>query len=74
MSPLEKIIYVADYIEPGRKFPGVEEVRELAEQNLDKALLQALKNTISFLISKNQSVFPDTLYTYNELVLGGKNK
>ncbi|MEC0664643.1 bis(5'-nucleosyl)-tetraphosphatase (symmetrical) YqeK [Priestia flexa] len=71
MSSLEKVIYVADYIEPGRNFPGVEEVRELAEQDLDKALLQALKNTISFLISKNQRVFPDTLYTYNELVLGG---
>lgn len=48
MSSLEKVIYVADYIEPGRKFPGVEEVRELAEQDLDKALLQALKIRLAF--------------------------
>ena len=37
----EKVIYLADYIEPGRHFPGVEEVREMAEKDLDHALLQA---------------------------------
>lgn len=68
MTLLEKVIYVADYIEPGRHFPGVEEVRELAEQDLDLALIQSLKNTVSFLMKKNQPVFPDTLATYNSLV------
>ncbi|AMM97970.1 bis(5'-nucleosyl)-tetraphosphatase (symmetrical) YqeK [Bacillus pumilus] len=68
MTLLEKVIYVADYIEPGRHFPGVEEVRELAEQDLDSALIQSLKNTISFLLKKNQPVYPDTLATYNSLV------
>ena len=48
MTLLEKVIYVADYIEPGRRFPGVEEVRTLAEEDLDLALIQALKNTIPF--------------------------
>lgn len=69
MTLLEKVIYVADYIEPGRHFPGVEEVRELAEKDLDSALIQSLKNTISFLLKKNQPVYPDTLATYNSLVL-----
>ncbi|MGE6629229.1 bis(5'-nucleosyl)-tetraphosphatase (symmetrical) YqeK [Bacillus sp. NPDC077027] len=68
MTLLEKVIYVADYIEPGRHFPGVEEVRELAESDLDGALIQSLKNTIGFLMKKNQSVYPDTLATYNALV------
>ncbi|MBU8787714.1 MULTISPECIES: bis(5'-nucleosyl)-tetraphosphatase (symmetrical) YqeK [Bacillus] len=68
MTLLEKVIYVADYIEPGRCFPGVDEVRVLAEENLDLALIQALKNTITFLMTKNQAVFPDTLATYNALV------
>lgn len=68
MTPLEKVIYVADYIEPGRRFPGVEEVRTLAEEDLDLALIQALKNTITFLISKNQAVYPETVATYNALV------
>ncbi|MBM7604772.1 putative HD superfamily hydrolase involved in NAD metabolism [Metabacillus crassostreae] len=71
MSLLEKIIYVADYIEPGRHFPGVEEVRELAEESLDKALIKSLQNTIMFLLKKNQAVYPDTISTYNWLVLEG---
>ena len=69
MSLLEKIIYVADYIEPGRHFPGVEEVRELAQQELNSALIKSLQNTITFLLKKNQAIFPDTIETYNSLVL-----
>ncbi|MDA7026868.1 bis(5'-nucleosyl)-tetraphosphatase (symmetrical) YqeK [Bacillus sp. CLL-7-23] len=68
MTLLEKVIYVADYIEPGRSFPGIEEVRTLAETNLDLALIQALKNTIIFLLTKNQAVFPMTIATYNTLI------
>lgn len=69
MSLLDKILFVADYIEPGRHFPGVEEARELAEKNLDDALILALKNTVVFLLKKNQAVYPDTIETYNDLVL-----
>lgn len=68
MTVLEKVIYLADYIEPGRHFPGVEEVRELAKRDLDQALIQAIKNTIQFLLKRNQRVFPLTLFTYNNLV------
>ncbi|MCU7742236.1 bis(5'-nucleosyl)-tetraphosphatase (symmetrical) YqeK [Priestia megaterium] len=72
MTLLEKIVYVADYIEPGRRFPGVDEVRELAETDLNAALIQSLKNTISFLMTKHQAVYPDTMMTYNDLILGGQ--
>nr|WP_295969541.1 bis(5'-nucleosyl)-tetraphosphatase (symmetrical) YqeK [uncultured Bacillus sp.] len=68
MTVLEKVIYLADYIEPSRHFPGVEEVRELAKENLNKALIQAMKNTILFLMNKNKRVFPLTILTYNDLV------
>jgi predicted HD superfamily hydrolase involved in NAD metabolism len=68
MTLLEKIIYLADYIEPGRHFPGVDEVREMAVNDLDIALIQAMKNTIQFLMKKNQPVFPDTFNAYNSLV------
>ncbi|RDU35453.1 phosphohydrolase [Neobacillus piezotolerans] len=68
MSLLEKIVYLADYIEPGRNFPGVEETRELAGKNLDLALIQSVRNTIGFLMKKNQPVYPDTFLTYNDLV------
>jgi predicted HD superfamily hydrolase involved in NAD metabolism len=69
MTLLEKIIYLADYIEPGRHFPGVDDVREMAERNLDQALLAAMKNTMLFLMKKNQPIFPDTFKTYNNLVI-----
>ncbi|HZG60589.1 MAG TPA: bis(5'-nucleosyl)-tetraphosphatase (symmetrical) YqeK [Anoxybacillus sp.] len=69
MTLLEKVVYVADYIEPGRIFPGVDEVRELAKQDLNKALIKALQNTIQFLMNKNQAIYPDTFYTYNSLIM-----
>lgn len=68
MSLLEKIIYLADYIEPGRNFPGVDEVRALAIEDIEKALIKAVQNTILFLMRKNQPVYPDSFQTYNDLV------
>ncbi|WP_070120735.1 bis(5'-nucleosyl)-tetraphosphatase (symmetrical) YqeK [Bacillus marinisedimentorum] len=73
MTALDKVIFLADYIEPGRSFPGVNEVRSLAEQSLDDAVILALKNTIQFIMSKGQPVFPDTVDAYNDLVMK-KNK
>lgn len=69
MTLLDKIIYLADYIEPGRSFPGVNEVRKMAEENLDQALIQSIANTIMFLMKKQQPVYPDTFKTYNALLL-----
>ena len=69
MTLLEKVIYLADYIEPGRHFPGVDEVRAMAKVDFELALTQAVKNTILFLMKKSQPVYPDTFYTYNDLVL-----
>jgi len=69
MTKLEKVIYLADYIEPGRHFPGVEEVREIAKVNMNKALIKSIQNTILFLMKKDQPVYPDTFFTYNDLVM-----
>lgn len=74
MTLLEKVIFVADYIEPGRHFPGVEEGRELAKQDLDHALIYALRNTIMFLAKKSQAIYPDTLRTYNSLIFEKKGE
>ena len=49
MSMLEKIIYLADTIEPNREYPGVDEVRKLAFEDLDKALLKSMQNTIDYI-------------------------
>ncbi|MCT2537630.1 bis(5'-nucleosyl)-tetraphosphatase (symmetrical) YqeK [Aquibacillus koreensis] len=74
MTKLEKIVYLADYIEPGRDFPGVDKVREQAEVDLDMGCFMATKNTIQFLLSKNQPIYPDTFHAYNDLLMTIKNK
>ncbi|WP_163653015.1 bis(5'-nucleosyl)-tetraphosphatase (symmetrical) YqeK [Listeria sp. PSOL-1] len=68
MSTLDKIIYLADYTEPGRDFPGVDKARELVEKSLDDAMLYALEQTMIFLAGRNSLIFPDTLDAYNDFV------
>ena len=46
MTLLEKIIYIADYIEPTRRFDGVEEVRAATERSLDEGILLGLSMTV----------------------------
>lgn len=65
MSLLEQIIYVADYIEENRAFPGVEEARKLAENHLSDAVGYEAKHTLSYLIESNKLVFPKAIDTYN---------
>ncbi|MFD1066317.1 bis(5'-nucleosyl)-tetraphosphatase (symmetrical) YqeK [Oceanobacillus locisalsi] len=74
MTKLDKIIFLADYTEPGRNFPGVDEVRATAETDLTKACYQAARNTVRFLMEKNNTVYPDSFHAYNDLnqqVFGG---
>ena len=58
MNTLEKIIYVADYMEPNRDFPGVEELRSLAYKDLDKALKMGLEMTLSMLKIQGRQISP----------------
>lgn len=66
MNTLDKIIYIADYIEPNReKAPNLEEIRELAFQDLNKAMLKILSNTLEYLEKKGGEIDPLTLETYH---------
>lgn len=58
MTTLEKILYVADYIEPNRDFSGVEALRALAYEDLDKALKLGLTMTLELLKEKKQDISP----------------
>ena len=49
MNTLEKIIYIADYMEPNRKFPGVEELRTVAFEDIDRAMEMGLEMTLDLL-------------------------
>lgn len=60
MSLLEKIIWLADYIEPNRTTPGVEEIRRLAESDLDEALRRALESSLHHLKKNSWAPHPAT--------------
>ena len=56
MSLLDKIIYVADYIEPGRDFPGVQDARAIAWADLDEAVAFETKHTLAHLLAQEQQI------------------
>lgn len=68
MSLIDKIVYIADYIEPERNFNGLDEVRKLAYDDLDKAILKAMDNTIKYLINKGAYIHPDTINSRNFII------
>ena len=62
MSTLEQLIFLADFIEPGRTQPNVEMIRNLATESLEKAVARVLSDTIAYLSSKGEgAIHPDTL-------------
>ncbi len=69
MTKLDKIVYLADVIEPGRNFPGVDKIRKVAQDDLDKALLAALDQSICHIVQKCGLLHPGTLVARNEILL-----
>ena len=66
MTMLEKIVFVADYIEPYRnKAANLDTIRYLAFTDIDKAVLQILNDTINYLNKKGNPIDSITLDTYN---------
>src|SRR5690606_35640201 len=68
MSLVEKVLCLTDYIEPGRDYPQVEKIRQLAESSLEEALVAGFDSTIQFLISKGKKVYPLTVQARNGLI------
>lgn len=69
MSTLEKIIYVADFIEPGRKeLPKLNEIRKEAFIDIDKCIILILESTLSYLHEKGSLIDNATQETYNYYV------
>jgi len=68
MDCLARAVYLADYIEPHRHYPGVQELRDLAGDNPEAALLKAAEKTIIYVINRNLPLHPDTVYFRNSLL------
>ena len=72
MSLLNKIVYIADYIEPNRdRAPHLSEIRQLAFNDLDACLIRILSGTLTYLESTGSVIDPATRSTYEYYKRGG---
>lgn len=65
MTDVEKVIFVADYIEPGRNFDGVKKARKLADKSLDRVIQYKIKDTIVDLVARKKKIYPKAIDSYN---------
>lgn len=68
MPMLTKIIYLSDIIEPGRNVPNLEELRRIAMEDIDEALIKAINSTITHVLGKGSVLDCDTVAARNFLV------
>jgi predicted HD superfamily hydrolase involved in NAD metabolism len=69
MSLLDEIVFLADYIEPNRDFEGVTQLRELAEENLELALLKSFDSTICYVLQRGLLLYEKTVKARNYILL-----
>ncbi len=68
MTTFDKLIYMADYVEPCRDFDGVEDLREAAFSNLDTAIIKGIDTTILSLVEEHLKISPVLLEVRNDLL------
>lgn len=74
MTLLEKIIYIADMIEPSRDFKGVKKLRKKSYEDIDEAVLMCIAQGLKFNIKKGAVIHPKTLETWNYLQINKKTE
>ena len=72
MTDTAKIVFLADLIEPGRDFEGVEAIRKASFQDLDRGMLLSYDNTIRYLLEDGLLIHPDAIAGYNQLAANYK--
>ncbi len=68
MSELDKIIYLADMIEPGRDFPGLERLKCITWRDLDEGMLFGLESTIKYCLDQQRIIHPLTIEVRNHFL------
>ncbi|MBC7216822.1 MAG: bis(5'-nucleosyl)-tetraphosphatase (symmetrical) YqeK [Candidatus Caldatribacterium sp.] len=68
MSPLDKVVFVADIAEPGREFPEACEIRRVAYEDLRKGYLLALRTKMIYLLTTYGVIYPESLKSWNREV------
>ena len=73
MSPLERVVFTADFTSADRDYPDVDVMRAKADRSLTEAMCYGVEYTIGDLQRQGRAVHPDTLALYNEIVLSEQN-
>ncbi len=68
MNPLAQIIFMADYIEPGRQFKQIKKARKLTYSDLDEATIFQMKQSIRHLAKNEQTIFIESVKIYNHWI------
>lgn len=68
MGLLDKIVFIADMMEPNRNYPGVEDLREAASHSLEEAYLLSLSRTIIHVTERRQLLHLSSVEAYNALL------
>lgn len=71
MTPLEKILYLADYIEPNRITPGVDRLRALCAESLDLGMKMGLETVVRYLTERGEAIDENTVLAMEDLNKGG---
>ena len=66
MSPVEEVVFLADYLEPMRNFDGVDVLRKKAEGDLKEAMAASVQSNLLYLIKQGSTVHLDTVRCYND--------
>ncbi|NLL17643.1 MAG: HD domain-containing protein [Clostridia bacterium] len=72
MTELDKIVFLADMIEPSRDFPAVDQIREKAFQDLNEAMILAFEQSIYYLLDKKQLIHPLVIEARNKMILDAR--
>ena len=72
MGRLAQLLFVSDFVEPGRRFPGVEKARRSAARDLEEAVLLKASMTITVLFEKKMKIHPRLLETWNSFLKSNK--
>ena len=65
MTPLSQVLFMADYLEKGRDFPGVETARQITDQSLAAGVRYQIVHTVLRLVKKETPIYPKSITTYN---------
>ena len=68
MTPLEQVVFLADYISADREFRGAEEVRHIAFVSMDEACLAALRNSLAHLLKLGRCIDLNSIRAFNHFV------